>query len=312
MRILAIGGLGFIGHHLSRDLIHHGHEVMILDNVSDYGLLDPVELKKIISLRLDRLAHHAGILKADVNEPNVVRNMIGDFKPDCVVYLAGYPRAKAVDMNVDLAYKTMVTSLEMTARAAQEIGSRFAFISSSMVYGEWPSYSIDETYEPNPLGNYSTFKRQGELLLQEIIPEDRLFIARPSGVYGPYDVTDRVVSRMMRNALDGEPITVHGADTMLDLTYIDDVTKFISNALQLNAHGIYNISSNTATSLEQLARLILDITRSQSNLIINKMDARYFQRGALDNTKARKQLNYDSIHDLKLGLELYHNWITKF
>lgn len=309
MRILAIGGLGFIGHHLSRSLIHRGHEVMILDNMNDYGLFDLVELKNVMALRLDRLAHHSGILKADVNEPNLVRNMIGDFKPNCIVYLAGYPRAKAVDINVDMAYQTMVTSLKMTAEATVEIGARFAFISSSMVYGEWPDHPIDEMYEPRPQGNYSTFKSMGEILLQEIISDEHLLIFRPSGVYGPYDVTDRVVSRMMKDAMHNSPINIHGENTMLDLTYIDDVTAFLSNAIHSQSSGIFNISSGHATTLFELAQKIKEVTGSSSTFNVTKMDDRYFQRGALDNSKAKIQLNHLPKFDLMSGLEAYYSWL---
>ena len=310
MKIVTIGGTGFIGHQLSKDLSEQGHEVIAIDNHSDYGLLDKNELAWLLPARLARMPL-VKFIKADVNNRDSIKETLAAIKPDWIVYLAAFPRAKAVDDNSVLASDTMITSLISVAEQAKLLGSRFLFVSSSMVYGEWPSHEIDESHRPDPMGLYGILKYSGERILEQILPISKLLITRLTGVYGPWDATDRVVSRMFRSALRGDPIQVHGSHMMLDLTYITDTVSAMVTGIEQGASGIYNISSGAGTTLFELACEIHRLCRSESEIVLSGQDPRYKQRGALNHDKAARDLGYVAKTDLESGLAEYHSWLVK-
>jgi nucleoside-diphosphate-sugar epimerase len=309
MKIVTIGGTGFIGHELSKDLSEQGHEIIAIDNHSGYGLLDRNELAWLLPARLARMPL-VKFIKADVNDRTKIKSLLLDIQPDCIVYLAAFPRAKAVDDNLVLASDTMITSLTSVAEIAKKMGSKFLFISSSMVYGEWPSYEIDESHKPDPTGMYGNLKYLGEQILRHILPESDLLITRLTGVYGPWDATDRVVSKMFRSALRDDPIIVNGVHMMLDLTYITDTVSALATGINKQASGLYNISSGTGTTLFELACDIHRITQSESEIVTAGADPRYKQRGALNHSKATRDLNYSPKTDLERGLTQYLEWLT--
>jgi len=311
MKIVTIGGTGFIGHQLSKDLSEQGHTVVAIDNHSDYGLLDRNELAWLLPARLARmpLVNH---INADVNDRAKIKQLLSDIKPDWIVYLAAFPRAKAVDENLVLAAETMITSLVAVAEQAKIMKSKFLFISSSMVYGEWPSYEIDETHVPDPMGMYGILKYAGEQILKQILPAEDLLITRLTGVYGPWDATDRVVSKMFKAALRGDPIIVNGVHMMLDLTYITDTVSALVNGINQGAHGMYNISSGTGTTLFELACNIHRLTNSESEIVTAAQDPRYKQRGALNHSKAARDLGYDPQIDIESGMNNYLMWLREY
>ena len=311
MKIVTIGGTGFIGHQLSKDLSEQGHEVIAIDNHSDYGLLDKNELAWLLPARLARMPL-VKFIKADVNDRNKIISLLSDIQPDWIVYLAAFPRAKAVDDNLVLASDTMITSLMSVAEQAKKLRSKILFISSSMVYGEWPSYEIDESHKPDPMGMYGTLKYAGEQILRNVLDADDLLITRLTGVYGPWDATDRVVSRMFRSALRDDPIIVHGVHMMLDLTYITDTVSALVTGINKQASGLYNISSGTGTTLFELACDIHRLSSSESEIVTSAQDPRYKQRGALNHSKAARDLSYDPKTDLESGLRNYLMWLREY
>jgi nucleoside-diphosphate-sugar epimerase len=310
MKIVTIGGTGFIGHQLSKDLSEQGHDVLAIDNHSDYGLLDKDELAWLLPARLARMPL-VKFIHADVNDRARMRTILSDAKPDWIVYLAAFPRAKAVDDNLVLAADTMVTALTNVAELAAGLKSKFLFISSSMVYGEWPSLEIDESHKPDPTGMYGTLKHTGEQILRHVLNEDDLLITRLTGVYGPWDATDRVVSKMIRSALRDDPIVVNGAHMMLDLTYIDDTVDALVAGINKQASGLYNISSGKGTTLFELAYDIHRLSKSESEIVLAGQDPRYKQRGALNHSKALQDLDYRPQTDLESGIMKYLAWLAE-
>lgn len=306
--VVIFGGLGFIGHYVAKGFLEKGYNVTVVDNSSNYNTFDAAELSMLTATRTARIKG-AEIIQADVTNYADMRAILYARQPSAVVYLAAFPSAKTVNKNVPLATSTMISALENVARVAKELECHFAFYSSSMVYGNWKTEWVDEESPTDPTSMYGILKLAGEMLLKTIIPADRLLILRPSGAYGPYDVTDRVISRMMHNAMHGLPIKINGAETKLDFVYVTDLADVTVYGVDMLKSGTYNVAMGEGTTLFDLARKIMKVTNSKSLLDLQDRDPLYPMRGALDSRLARVQLKF-SPNGLDRGLSLYHSSLS--
>jgi nucleoside-diphosphate-sugar epimerase len=138
-------------------------------------------------------------------------------------------------------------------------------------------------------------------------------IIRPSAVYGPWDVEDRVVSKFMLAALRGEVLKVKGANEVLDFTYVEDTAMGIAQAaLSDNANNkIYNItrSSDVEYTLLDAARLAVDIA-GRGSIEIADRDLAFPTRGRLNIASARADFGYNPTVDVENGFALYSRWFT--
>lgn len=307
-RAIVFGGLGFIGHWVTSGLLSRGYDVTVVDNSSDYDTFDRRELDRITQDRTARIKG-AEIIHGDVNNHEDMKALMFARQPDAVVYLAAFPSAKTVNKNFKLASATMTSALVNIANLAATLKSHFTFYSSSMVYGEWTVDVVDETHATNPNSLYGILKLTGEQLLKTIIDKDNLLIFRPSGAYGPYDVTDRVVSRMLFNAHHGMPLEVAGADTKLDFVYVDDLQRVTCDGIIGHKSGIYNVSINSSATLLELAKLVLDITGSKCFINIKDRHPLYPNRGTLSNAKLRQDLGFSVAYNLPSGIAAYNRWL---
>jgi UDP-glucose 4-epimerase len=97
-----------------------------------------------------------------------------------------------------------------------------------MVYGDFKD-DVTEDAECQPQGQYGILKLAGEWFVKDYARRTNLAytIIRPSAVYGPLDVEDRVISKFILNAMRGIPLKVNGAGETLDFTYVDDAADGI-------------------------------------------------------------------------------------
>jgi nucleoside-diphosphate-sugar epimerase len=238
---------------------------------------------------------------------------MAEFNPDVVIHLASFPRQKATEKNPRLASEVMITGLTNLLESAKQNNVRkFVYVSSSMVYGNFAS-GVTELAPCRPQGNYGILKLAGEWLVQDY---HRLgffdsTIVRPSAVYGEWDVEDRVISKFITRALRGQPITVHGANEILDFTHVSDTAQGIALAsISDQSHGkTYNITRSAAreSTLLDAAKLIIDIA-GQGEIVISNRDASFPRRGHLDITQARTDLGYDPKVDITEGFVRYYEW----
>ncbi len=307
MTIYVVGGLGFIGHNVVYKLakMHPYSRITVIDNLDNYGMLDTVE---IASLHAERLECVSGF--ANKIEYRDITDNLNFTDADTIIHLAGYPRAKAVLMNPTRAANVMIGGTVRLCELANKCNSKMIFISSSMVYGDWKSNKAVETDATTPNSLYGLLKLQAEDIIKLMCR--RYLIIRPSAVYGPRDVTDRVISKMFEAAMRDENIIVHGADNMLDFTYVDDVAEGIASTVYSHHSNVtVNMSNGQARSLGEAAALIKQITNSKSNIIYKGSDELFPSRGAQDITLAKKLFNFEPKIPLHDGLEELYRWLKK-
>lgn len=137
-------------------------------------------------------------------------------------------------------------------------------------------------------------------------------ILRPSAVYGPCDMEDRVVSKFLIAAYQGNLLQVNGANEALDFTYVDDAARGIAQATisKNTCNNTYNISRGHARGLQEAAQLAIDIF-GQGSLQINARNEDFPKRGTLNTTKAQLDFGYKPVWDIETGFRAYSEWISK-
>ena len=315
MKFLITGGLGFIGTKIIEKLSQEGHKIVCVDNKDTYGIITPTELNKLIAWRTRNWNHkNVSIINGDLLDRDVcLKSFRG--RPEIVIHMATYPRAKIVDEDPILGIpKVIDTTTNLLWHASKFDTKKFVYISSSMVYGDFKDGTREDS-STKPQNIYGEAKLTGERLTKLFAKRDGLnyVIVRPSGVFGPGDLPDRVVSKFFDKAMRNEIITLHNGQNKVDFTYRQDAAYgIIKAAVSEVANTSFNITAGNATSLRTLAETIIDITGSQSELQDTGNHKLYPMRGTLDISRAKDLLEYQPKFSLRQGLESYYDWIRQY
>jgi nucleoside-diphosphate-sugar epimerase len=307
-KILVTGGMGFIGHNVVRLLQSLKHDVQVVDALTSYGVTNKEELEYLYNQRLTKINKKTQIYKIDIADSSLDQ-VFDSFKPDVVIHLASFPRQATVRANPTEAAHTMCKGLVnvLDCCARHEV-AKVLYASSSMVYGNFDDAKEDD--QLNPSGSYSIWKIAGEELVKEYNRNTGLdyVIVRPTAVYGPMDVSDRVVSKFLISAMRDETLNVNGADETLDFTFVDDCATGIVLASLGHTIGTYNISRSHRCTIAEAANLAVKIA-GKGTVNIRDKDKDFPSRGTLNTSKAQKDFKFDPKIDIDKGLEMYYNWI---
>jgi nucleoside-diphosphate-sugar epimerase len=311
MKFLITGGLGLIGHNVTAKLEAKEHEVVIVDTQTNYGIIPQDELDYLIDERRKKIATDR-IYRIDITDQDGIDWIIRDHKPDVVVHMASFPRQKVVNANPSHGAQVMMEGLiNVLESAKRHKVERVVYISSSMVYGDFED-KVTEDSECNPIGQYGIMKLTGEQLVKDYHRRGAFdyVIIRPSAVYGPLDVEDRVVAKFMLAAMRGETLKVNGAEETLDFTYVDDAADGIVSAATriMSANRTYNITKSHSVTLLEAAEMIVKIV-GKGTVEVRDKDADFPSRGALDIDRARVILGYDPKVDVEEGFQRYYDWL---
>ena len=315
MKILVTGGLGFIGHNVVAQLETQGHDVVITDTQSTYGIVAPEEIQYLISERRKKIRTDR-IYGIDMSDRAGIDWLVRHHGPDRIIHLASFPRQKVVNANAPAGSRVMSEGLlNLLEAAVANSVSRFVYASSSMIYGDFQharDSGIDESYACRPLGQYGIMKLAGEWLVRDYTVRTGMphTIVRPSAVYGPCDVEDRVISKFLISAMHDQVIQVRGSDELLDFTYVDDtVTGVIGAALSDVAENrTYNITRGRSRSLLEAAELAVS-TAGGGRIQILDPDQAFPSRGQLNISAAQRDFGFAPTVDIEQGFRRYHDWL---
>ena len=309
-KILVTGGLGLIGHNVVAQLQAAGHNVQIIDALTTYGSIDRDELEYLYNERLAKINKNTQIYKIDIAD-EAMEQIFYEFNPDYVIHLASFPREKAVKNNPVEAAHTMGQGLARVVDCAMRYKvKKLMYASSSMVYGNFED-GVKEDAAINPKGAYAIWKVAGEQLVKDYYRQYGLpyVIVRPSAVYGPLDIGDRVIAKFLIAAMRGRTLTVNGADEKLDFTYVDDAAAGIIAATLSKHTGTYNITKGHSCTLEEAANLSVKLA-GNGTVAVKEKDSSFPSRGALNIDAAKADFGYDPKVNIEEGFQKYHEWLT--
>lgn len=228
MKFLVTGAAGFIGYHVSRRLLADGHQVIGIDNLSDYY---DVSLKQA---RLDGLRAYDAFRfhKLDLADRQGIASLFADEGFERVIHL-GAQAGVRYSLDNPLAYgdANLIGHLNILEGCRHTQVGHLLYASSSSVYGlnrKLP-FSTDDAVD-HPVSLYAATKKTNELMAHTYAHLYRLPTTglRFFTVYGPWGRPDMALFKFTRAMLNGERIDVYnGGDMLRDFTYIDDIVEAI-------------------------------------------------------------------------------------
>ena len=312
-KFLVTGGMGLIGHNVVQRLEAREHEVVIVDIMTNYGIIPQDELEYLLDERGKKIKT-LDVYRTDIADAEAFDRVVANHKPDVIIHMASFPRQKVVNANPAWGARVMMEGLMNVCESAKSHGvERVVYISSSMVYGDFED-QVEEEAECRPIGQYGIMKLAGEDIVKDYHRRGAFdyAIVRPSAVYGPLDVEDRVVAKFMLQAMRGDVLRVNGASETLDFTYVDDAADGIVAAATriMAANRTYNITKSHSVSLLEAAEMIVKIV-GKGTIECRDRDADFPTRGALCIDRARVILGFDPKVDVEQGFQNYYKWLSE-
>ena len=298
MKILITGGSGFIGSHLCSLLVNEGNQVICLDNLNTSKEKNIEELKKNKNFKF--ILH-------DIINPI-------DIEIDYIINLACPASPKMYQLDPVKTIQTNVIGMKNMLDLAIKYDCKVFQASTSEVYGDPLIHPQREDYwgNVNPIGIRSCYdegKRCAETLCFDYMRQHnvKLKVARIFNTYGPLMAPDdgRVVSNFVIQALKGEPITIYGdGNQSRSFCYVDDTIKGIHKLIYSNdsVTGPINIGNDKEYKIIDLAKLVLNETKSNSNLVYENLPSDDPIVRMPDISLAKKSLNWSPKIEIIDGL----------
>ena len=296
-RILVAGGAGFIGSHLCESLLRQGADVLCLDNLFSGSR------RNILPL----MEHpYFEFIRHDVTQPILL-------EVDRIYNLASPAAPVHYQYNPVKTVKTNVMGTLNLLGLAKRVGARILQASTSEVYGDPLVHPQREDYwgNVNPIGPRSCYdegKRVAETLMTNYQRQNGVDtrIARIFNTYGPRmsEVDGRVVSNFAVQALRGKPLTVYGDGSQTrSFCFVSDMVAGLEQLMDADwVPGPVNLGSPQECSILSLAKLILDLTGSKSEIQFGVIPVDDPVRRRPDIGRAVRHLDWEPFVDLKEGL----------
>lgn len=308
MNILLTGGSGFIGSHLSNELLKDDkNKLIIVDN--------------LLTGNLENIQNLLDSKNVSFIEHDVQDHIDIDEKLDYVLHLASAASPVAYTENPINTLKAGSLGTINTLGLARKHNAEYFLASTSEVYGDPLISPQNEEYwgNVNPNGERSMYdeaKRFAEAATATYARSYNLKtkIIRIFNTYGPnMQLNDgRVVTNLIVQALNNENLTIYGDGTQTrSFSYVSDTVAGIIAMMNSRYYEVFNIGNPYEMTVEELAETILELTDSKSKIIYKPLPNDDPKQRRPDITKAKDKLNWEPKVDLKTGLTSTIDWIKK-
>jgi len=251
-RVLVTGGAGFIGSNFIRHLLNNTNHVVInLDKLTYAG-----NLRNIKDLRGEK--RHK-FVRGDIRNRKLVDSLAR--KADSVVNFAAESH---VDRSIEtprVFVETNVLGTQVLLEACRKVRVRFEQISTDEVYGSRAEGSFRETDPLNPSSPYSASKAAADLLVNAyyVTYGADLTVTRSTNNYGPNQHPEKLIPKLITNALRGKPLPIYGSGmNVRDWIFVEDNCRAIQFVLEKGQKGqIYNIAGGNERKNIDIAKEIL-------------------------------------------------------
>jgi len=302
MKILLVGGLGFIGKHLIRR-IGESHRLTVLSNAE-------AAWKNAAFVKTHGISTEIG----DIADEGRVRDLMLRHSPELVVHLAALTGVKRCNENSSLAFSVNVVGTYNIVKACVASSSKLIFISSREVYGESISDRTRESDLLAPNNVYGVTKLLGERLVTWAASRYSLdyTILRLTNVYGP-EGDQYGIQIMIKKALTQGKIQILGGNQLMNLIYVEDVADVISRCLidSRSSRQTFNVGSYDDMSIEEVASKLvslLEVPLKIEHLPMRNGETIKFRPNL---EKVEKMLGYRPATSITTGLLKTVEWYRK-
>jgi UDP-glucose 4-epimerase len=295
MNILVTGGAGFIASHIVDALVERGQSVAVLDNLS--------------SGKRAHVPEAAVFYEGDING-NGLHKSFGRFAPDIVIH-----HAAQIDVQTSLKRPTFdadenILGTIRVLEACRDYGvAKLIYASSAAVYGVPERLPVDEAHRIMPVSFYGISKHTPEHYIQafsELCGLDYT-ILRYANVYGERQdprgeggVVSIFTERLLRGST---PIIFGDGEQTRDFIYVGDVASANLAAIDRGSKGIYNISCNEQTSVNELLRTMCELVGTPFAPHYHDARPGDIIHSCLDNRRANRDLGWSPRVSLRDGVQ---------
>jgi UDP-glucose 4-epimerase len=304
--VVVLGGLGFMGSHISRALVARGFGVRIFDRL--YASRAAVrDIESTVEIVEGDIARSSDVLAALEGAETIIH----------LVHTT-VPGSSMDDPAYDVT-SNVAASAAWLARLAETTVRRILYVSSGgTVYGVPRENPIREDHPTDPVSSYGITKLAIEkyVAMYASMHGVAYRILRPSNVYGAgqrLHIGQGVVGVMIQRALHGEPLEVWGTgESLRDYLHVDDLVAAVSALVSYEGtHNVFNISGGRGTSVNG----IIEALRRHlgSHLEVVKKSARAFDVPAnvLDSSRLTRETGWRPAVDLEDGIARTIDWLRE-
>jgi UDP-glucose 4-epimerase len=297
--VLVTGGAGFIGANLLRQL-DAAHDVRVLDNLGR-GSRDLLPADREIEL-----------VVGDIRDPDTVKRAVDGV--DLIIHLAAF--GSVVESVTDPVENFEINArgtFEMLRGAADAGVERFVFASTGGAIMGDQEPPIDERSLPWPISPYGASKLCGEAYMHAFAGSFgiRPVALRFANVYGPYSAHKKgVITRFIRAALAGGTFEIFGdGKASRDFLHVDDLCRGILVAADSDlSDEVLHLASEKETTINELARLILDLVGSDVEIVHHPKRPGEVERNFARADRAREVLGWEPQISLREGMASTIEW----
>ena len=305
MKIIVTGGAGFIGSHLVESLLNDGHELLIFDNFLT-GKKENLLFDGNFRLVEDNFGSKDSL------------SLIENFDPEVCFHLAAQSSVvvSVQDPGLDFEHN-ILQPVQLLNTLINSNCKKFVFTSSGgTIFGEPKNIPTTESdYSNEPASPYGVAKKKLNEIIKMMTSNTNLSysILNLSNVYGPRQDPHGeagVVSIFSNKYLNGERPVIYGnGEQTRDYIFVQDVISALIKSSKIDDDLFLNIGTGIETSVNELAESLRTQFSSNLNPVYQDTREGELQRSVLDNTKARKLLNWEPQYDLNEGMLEVRNWL---
>ena len=300
MKVLVIGGCGFIGSHVVDMLLEQGHGVRVLDRRHE-AFRDPLPP---VDYRL-----------GDCAEPFEMLEALEGI--DAVIQAAGasVPSTSNIDPEADILGNLIPTLRLLDLMRQQGIGRMVYLSSGGAVYGVTRTDPVSEDHPQQPISSYGIVKGAVEkyLYMEEALHGLKTVVLRPSNPYGPrqgHTGIQGVIGTWLWRISRGEPVEIWGDGSVVrDFIHVRDLARLCVRALVSGQSGVFNAGAGQGTSINEVLASVRRATGLPIQPVYRKGRDYDVPRIVLDIARARAAFDWSPETPLEDGLAETWDWI---
>ena len=311
--IVVTGCAGFIGFHLTKNLLEKNKKVIGIDIIDKY--YDPK--KKKDRLKILNKYKNFKFFKIDLNKYDLIYSKIKNYKVELIIHLAAQPGVRiSIKKPHNTLKQNLVPFINILEIARLKRVKKFLFASSSSIYGDTKIYPFVEKDNQNvPVSVYGATKLSNEIIASSYSKNFNMktIALRFFTVYGPYGRPDMAYYSFLDDLKKNKKIRVFNKGHMMrDFTYVDDVIKGIISLINFNMkknHDVINIGKGKPDQLMELIKLIEVNYKKKFKIEYTKNIPNGDIKKTFSNVnKAKKLIKWKPKVNLDEGIKRFVNW----
>jgi UDP-glucuronate 4-epimerase len=310
--ILITGSAGFIGSHLSEQLLSRGYRIIGIDNFDTF--YDPAIKKKNIARLLEHPSY--SFREGDIRDSHFLDDLFAT-KIDKIIHLAARAGVRP-SIQQPLLYEDVNIrgTLNLLEKARDGSVRQFIFASSSSVYGGNRKIPFSESDRvDSPVSPYAATKKSGELFCfyYHHLYKISVTCLRFFTVYGPRQRPEMAISSFARAIIDEKELSVYGDGTIKrDFTYIDDIIDGVVRSLECPfGFEIFNLGESKNHEVGYVIELLSKLIGKSAKIRYLPPEAGDMSVTLADIQKARNLLGYNPKVSLEKGLANFVSFLMQ-